>query len=180
VQGTESLRPYVTNNEALFDGIDDYISHPTIFDSPSHSLGLSVSTWIKPTSTNVGYVFYKLNKNAEDRTALYYQNTTLSGLWEQNNDGFHSIAATNVISTGTYTHVGMSWGTAGFSLVVNGLVTSNAPAATNVMATGTSVDFEMGGFDLESSYYEGYQKRFRAFNRQLTDAEWLEVYHEDD
>ena len=156
-------------NALLFDGVDDYVD---MGNASTFNVGTAVTyeAWIKPDSSQSGYIFRKVVAFAEDKQFLYSGNRVYFYLYDIFG-GTHLISSPS-IPNHQYTHVAATYeastGTA--SLYINGVFDTSKSVGNSVSNSTGNLYY---GFDLVGSDppLKGIIDEARIWNIARTESE---------
>ncbi|MBI2439308.1 MAG: hypothetical protein HYV45_01755 [Candidatus Moranbacteria bacterium] len=178
--GGTAVYPGKVGQALSFDAIDDQVS---ISDNASLDISgdVTISVWLKPTASLVGYAAHpiaKLTSTSDANYVLYYFGTT-SGTDKQltfyaNRGGtWNTISGSHVATLGEWVHIAVSYTTAsGGQLYVNGVATGSL-TGSGALATN-SADLFFG--DSSSTVFPGLMDEVRIYNRALSASEIQSLY----
>jgi len=147
------------DSSLLFDGVDDYITNPSIFDNiPSNG---TFEFWWKPDKTYNSSVddfntfLYKKNKNSplNKMVVLWrgsdsepYMRGKIQFLLQTDDSTIYRVTSTtNEFLAGVWYHIATTWGSDGMEIYVNGVL-ENSTSYTGIIsdADGTKSDLFIG------------------------------------
>jgi hypothetical protein len=180
-QATASSQPTFSSSDGGvydFDGVDDFLDHGQ--DASLVLQTLSVSAWIKTTSTAVGYIFANYDSTGSGEQG-YGLRTIISKIqWRVSTASGNPSALTTVtITDDTWTHVVAIHDASSRSVYLNGAldVTDSTSGVTidysgnESATTGATQDPALG----DHSFYDGALDDVRVYDRALTAAEILDI-----
>ncbi len=156
-----------------FDGTNDYASTS---DATSLDLqtAVSVSMWIKPTSTD-GVVLAAKNDGTDFAWEMALESNKFIG---RINASSTYAESSSTITQSTWTHLAMTYSVASgtISVFVNGALSGNASYSTNISLNNVIVSLgrRMSG---TPDYYQGFMDEARVYNRKLTPEEVRGIYN---
>jgi RHS repeat-associated protein len=158
-----------------FDGTNDYVQLPTTsdYDLRSSAAGFTLEWWMKPNSTQTGYVMgwasgVRVEKyNSANGALRVYLAGPTSGLLSGSLWGSSSFSWTHV--TVTYERAtGMG------RIYANGVLTGTSAVGTNILST--SGDFYLGLVPGSAGCYNGLLDEVSLYRRPLNAQEVYEVF----
>jgi len=163
-----SFTSYATNTKALdFDGSNDYVSVAHSSDL-SITGAMSITAWVNPDSLS-GFPMF-VSKRASSGHAYQFYST--SNKLNYNNGTI--VQSTGTISTGAWTHVGVTFdGSGGVSFYINGSSAGTATAATTNPTNTQAVDL---GRAYNGNYFNGKMDEVAIFNSVLTSSQISNIY----
>jgi hypothetical protein len=158
-----------------FDGVNDWV---TVLDGAAGSpldltTALTIAAWVNPAAFD-GWETLVIKERGPG--ALSY------GLWAHDSaagpvgvlsaGGDQELHGANVLPTGVWTHVALTWDGATARLYVNG-VQAASRALAGPIAAGNQPLRIGGGASFAGEFFEGRIDEVRLYNRALTAAEIL-------
>ena len=163
-----SFTSYATNTKALdFDGSNDYVSVAHSSDL-SISGAMSITAWANPDSLS-GFPMF-VSKRASSGHAYQFYST--GNKLNYNNGTIAQSSGT--ISTGAWTHVGVTFdGAGGVTFYINGSSAGTASAATTNPTNTQAVDL---GRAYNGNYFNGKMDEVALFNSELSAPTISNIY----
>lgn len=160
-----------TNTKALdFDGSNDYVSVAHSSDL-SISGAMSITAWINPDSLpGSAYPMFVSKRSSSGHAYQFYTN---SNKLLYNNGT--SAQSTGTISTGSWTHVAVTFdGAGGVTFYINGSSAGTGTVATTNPTNTSAVDL---GRAFNGNYFDGKMDEVAIFNSELTASEISNIYN---
>lgn len=193
--------PNAINNSLLFDGVNDYAMIPD-YDGYSYvnNSGLTVSVWVRPDALSMpnqegsGYVEF-LNKTANAKNEwLFRMYCTGNSESRENRFSFYHFTATgglgagadiqSVVEPGQWVHLVGRMDTKYISLYRNGVFCQRVDWVAGgipITPSGTTAPIRVGAggdnSDTLESFLQGALSDICIYNRALSNAEILDLYH---
>jgi len=163
-----SFTSYATNTKALdFDGSNDYVSVAHSSDL-SISGAMSITAWVNPDSLS-GFPMF-VSKRASSGHAYQFYST--GNKLNYNNGTIAQSSGT--ISTGAWTHVGVTFdGAGGVTFYINGSSAGTASAATTNPTNTQALDL---GRAYNGNYFNGKMDEVAFFNSELSAPTISNIY----
>jgi len=163
-----SFTSYATNTKALdFDGSNDYVSVAHSSDL-SISGAMSITAWANPDSLS-GFPMF-VSKRASSGHAYQFYST--GNKLNYNNGTIAQSSGT--ISTGAWTHVGVTFdGAGGVTFYINGSSAGTASAATTNPTNTQALDL---GRAYNGNYFNGKMDEVAFFNSELSAPTISNIY----
>jgi len=154
-----------------FDGTDDEIrcgKHIAL----QATTDTTILVWANPTDGAYDCIVHKTNKAGTDRYTLWAIGRTFK---ECQNDGGYYVGDSTA-PTGVWTLFGLTFGSTGFRMSLNGVAHGVDATNTSVMTTGTYQEL-MIGEDMTGSYdFKGLMGEVWIFSRILSLVEIQGIY----
>ena len=159
-----------------FDGANDYLSAP---NSPSLDItgtGLTLSTWLKPSTASTGDQVVLGKHWNTTMTSPYYQyglelltNGTRPVFLIGTTTGLRSVAMTGSLTKNVWSHLAIVWNGSTVQFYVNGAPVSSGSLSASITARGNPLRL---GADADPwQFYGGLLDDMRIYNRAQTAAE---------
>ena len=163
-----SFTSYATNTKALdFDGSNDYVSVAHSSDL-SISGAMSITAWVNPDSLS-GFPMFVSKRSSSGHAYQFYS----TGNKLNYNNG--TIAqSSGTISTGSWTHIGVTFdGAGGVTFYINGSSAGTATAATTNPTNTQALDL---GRAYNGNYFNGKMDEVAIFNSELSAPTISNIY----
>ena len=159
-----------------FDGANDYLSAP---NSPSLDItgtGLTLSTWLKPSTASTGDQVVLGKHWNTTMTSPYYQyalelqtNGTRPVFLIGTATGLRAVAMTGSLTKNVWSHLAIVWNGSTVQFYVNGALVSSGSLSASMTARGNPLRL---GADADPwQFYGGLLDDMRIYNRAQTAAE---------
>lgn len=161
-------------NAMDFDGTDDYITAPSATSTVAGAQQMSVSCWVNPqfTTHHEGFCGFRNNSNADFYLLKLQGTTNIEARFRNSNGTDYTIAAQNVLTAGTWTHLAMTYDGSRLRFYKNGVCTDSI-TATGTISTAATSDFYVGGVPWGTTYFHamGQIDEVTLWNRAITTQE---------
>jgi hypothetical protein len=135
---------------------------------------MSITVWINPDSLIGGTFPMFVSKRASSGHA--YQFYTTSNKLNYNNGGSPIAQSTGTISTGSWTHVAVTFdGAGGVTFYINGSSAGTATAATTNPTNTQQVDL---GRAFNGNHFDGKMDEIAIFNAELSATQIYNIYND--